>query len=53
MMIGDDRLQRLGQGYFVPDAFTHGSSEQRVRWFKKGLEARDVRDCDTFRTSAL
>ena len=51
--IGDDRLQKRGQGYVVPDAFTHGSSEQRVRWFKKGLEASDVRDCDTFRTSAL
>src|SRR6476620_4968431 len=51
--IGDDRLQRRGQGYVVPDAFTHGSSEQRVRWFKKGLEASDVRDCDTFRTNEL
>jgi uncharacterized protein len=51
--IGDDRLQKRGQGYVVPDAFTHGSSEQRVRWFKKGLEASDVHDCDTFRTSAL
>ena len=51
--IGDDRLQRRGQGYVVPDAFTHGSSEQRVRWFKKGLEATDVRDCDTFRANQL
>lgn len=51
--IGDDRLQKRGQGYVVPDAFTHGSSEQRVRWFKKGLEATDVRDCDTFRAEQL
>jgi len=42
--IGDDRLQKRGRGYVVPDAFMHGSSEQRVRWFKKGLEATDVRD---------
>jgi len=46
--IGDDRLQRQGQGYVVPDSFTHGSSEQRVRWFKKGLETGDIRQGDTF-----
>jgi predicted metalloprotease len=46
--IGDDRLQRRSQGYVVPDAFTHGSSEQRVTWFRKGLQANDLRDCDTF-----
>jgi uncharacterized protein len=51
--IGDDRLQKRGQGYVVPDAFTHGSSEQRVRWFKKGLEANDLRACDTFRADQL
>ncbi len=51
--IGDDRLQRRGQGYVVPDAFTHGSSEQRVRWFTRGLEAKDLRDCDTFGTDQL
>ena len=36
--IGDDRLQRRGRGYVTPDSFTHGSSKQRVRWFKQGLE---------------
>jgi len=51
--IGDDRLQRKSQGYVVPDAFTHGSSEQRVRWFTKGLETGDVAQCDTFATSQL
>jgi predicted metalloprotease len=46
--IGDDRLQRQSRGYVVPDAFTHGSSDQRVRWFKRGLQGGDVRQCDTF-----
>jgi uncharacterized protein len=46
--IGDDRLQRRGQGYVVPDAFTHGSSKQRVRWFMAGLESGQVANCDTF-----
>ncbi len=46
--IGDDRLQRQAQGYVVPDAFTHGSSEQRVRWFRRGLEAGTPDACDTF-----
>jgi predicted metalloprotease len=51
--IGDDRLQKRGQGYVVPDTFTHGSSEQRVRWFKKGLQANDLRDCDTFKADQI
>jgi hypothetical protein len=51
--IGDDRLQKRSQGYAVPDTFTHGSSAQRVRWFKTGLQAKDVRDCDTFGTDNL
>ena len=46
--IGDDRLQRQSRGYVVPDAFTHGSSAQRVRWFKRGLESGTVGQCDTF-----
>jgi predicted metalloprotease len=46
--VGDDRIQRRTQGYVVPDAFTHGTSEQRVRWFKKGLETGDIRQGDTF-----
>jgi predicted metalloprotease len=51
--IGDDRLQREAQGRVVPDSFTHGSSEQRVRWFRAGFDAGDVRRCDTFSTRAL
>jgi uncharacterized protein len=51
--IGDDRLQRRMQGYVVPDAFTHGSSEQRTRWFTTGLKSGQVTSCDTFRTPQL
>jgi len=46
--IGDDRLQRQSQGYVVPDAFTHGTSEQRMYWFKRGYETGDVNKGDTF-----
>jgi uncharacterized protein len=46
--IGDDRLQKQSQGYVVPDAFTHGTSEQRMYWFKKGFETGDVEQGDTF-----
>ena len=45
--IGDDRLQRQTQGQVVPESFTHGSSEQRVRWFKRGLQTGDMNQCDT------
>jgi predicted metalloprotease len=51
--VGDDRLQRQSQGYVVPDSFTHGSSEQRVRWFKRGLSGGRVDDCDTFNADRL
>ncbi|MGE8687608.1 MAG: neutral zinc metallopeptidase [Achromobacter sp.] len=51
--IGDDRLQKQSQGYVVPDAFTHGSSAQRVRWFKRGLESGNIKQCDTFSASSL
>lgn len=51
--VGDDRLQRESQGYVVPDSFTHGSSEQRIRWFRRGLETGDIRQGDTFNTSSL
>jgi predicted metalloprotease len=46
--IGDDRLQRRSQGYVVPDAFTHGSSAQRTRWFLAGLKSGELASCDTF-----
>ncbi len=46
--IGDDRLQKQSQGYVVPDAFTHGTSEQRMYWFKKGFESGDIKQGDTF-----
>lgn len=51
--IGDDRIQRQTQGYVVPDAFTHGSSAQRVRWFTRGLKSGDPEQCDTFGASDL
>jgi uncharacterized protein len=51
--IGDDRLQAQSQGYIVPDAFTHGSSTQRVRWFKQGLQTGSLSQCDTFNASRL
>ncbi|MNQ97544.1 putative neutral zinc metallopeptidase [compost metagenome] len=51
--IGDDRLQKQSQGYVVPDAFTHGTSAQRVRWFKRGLESGSLKQCDTFGASSL
>jgi uncharacterized protein len=46
--IGDDRLQMRSQGYVVPDAFTHGTSRQRMYWFQKGFETGDMRQADTF-----
>jgi predicted metalloprotease len=51
--IGDDRLQQQSRGYVVPESFTHGSSEQRVRWFKRGIEAGRIEDCNTFSTRSL
>ncbi|MEZ5704533.1 MAG: neutral zinc metallopeptidase [Burkholderiaceae bacterium] len=51
--IGDDALQRKSQGVVVPDSFTHGSSEQRQRWFYKGLETGSVQACDTFNARSL
>lgn len=51
--IGDDRLQRQAQGYVVPESFTHGSSQQRVRWFTKGIETGDLKACDTFSTNQI
>ncbi len=51
--IGDDRLQKRSQGYVVPDAFTHGSSAQRVRWFEQGFKTGDPARCDTFSAARL
>jgi predicted metalloprotease len=52
-MIGDDRLQKQARGYVVPDSFTHGSSVQRVRWFKRGFETGDIGRCNTFKADSL
>ena len=51
--VGDDNIQRQTTGYVVPDSFTHGTSEQRLRWFKKGYETGDMRQGDTFNTNNL
>ena len=51
--VGDDRIMKQSQGYVVPDAFTHGTSEQRVRWFRKGFETGDIRQGDTFNAAVL
>ena len=51
--IGDDRLQRQSQGRVVPDSFTHGSSAQRVKWFRTGFDSGKVESCDTFAAKAL
>ena len=46
--IGDDAMQRKSRGTVVPESFTHGSSAQRVSWFKRGMQSGNLRDCDTF-----
>jgi predicted metalloprotease len=51
--IGDDRLQKEMQGYVVPDAFTHGTSEQRKRWFQNGFNSGQISACDTMAARAL
>ena len=50
--IGDDRLQEKSRGYVTPDSFTHGRSDQRVYWFKRGIETGDIGRCDTFKAEA-
>lgn len=51
--VGDDRLQKESQGYVVPDAFTHGTSEERMRWFMKGFQTGDLSQGDTFSATSL
>lgn len=51
--IGDDTLQKQARGYAVPDSFTHGTSAQRVRWFKTGMASGNITDCDTFKAATL
>lgn len=51
--VGDDNLERRIQGYVAPDSFSHGTSEQRVRWFRKGYETGDTNQGDTFSASEL
>jgi predicted metalloprotease len=51
--IGDDRLQKQSRGYITPESFTHGTSEQRVRWFKTGIQFGDLSQCNTFETNRL
>ena len=50
--IGDDRIQKQTQGRIIPEAFTHGTSEQRMRWFKRGLDSGNPQGCDTFNAAS-
>ena len=51
--VGDDTLEKQSQGYVVPDSFTHGTSAQRMRWFKRGLDSGDMDQCDTLSARQL
>lgn len=51
--IGDDALQKQSQGYVVPESFTHGTSQQRVNWFNRGIQSGDIKQCDTFSARQL
>lgn len=51
--VGDDRIQKATRGYVVPESFTHGSAQQRMRWFKQGLQSNDPNSCNTFSAASL
>jgi len=51
--VGDDRIQKQSRGHVVPDSFTHGTSAQRVSWFKRGFEQGDTNACNTFNAESL
>ena len=51
--VGDDSIQAATRGYVIPDGFIHGSSKQRMRWFKQGLQTGDINSCDTFNAAQL
>jgi uncharacterized protein len=51
--VGDDRIQKASRGYVSPESFTHGSAQQRVRWFRRGLETGDIKACDAFSAAQL
>ena len=51
--IGDDRIQMRARGYIAPESFTHGSAEQRVRWFRRGIDSGQMAQCDTFKSTSL
>ena len=51
--IGDDRMQKRARSYVVPEGFTHGSAQQRVQWFRRGIESGELKQCDTFARGAV
>ena len=51
--VGDDRIQMASRGYVSPESFTHGSAQQRMRWFRRGLDTGDLKNCDAFAAAQL